>query len=176
MHHHRHNRTTTAIAPPQSHHHNRTTTITPPQSHHRCQIDLRSYEAFHGWSFVVQLIPAVGVIAFTALGLGPLLRACMILFLQYTEPVILPSAQSQVVKQRLLNFVRSSSTEIDSTSCTFNDAQLNEYWRTSVPSIWAVGEMLLDRMNLIPVVVRVSIRILAVIQGLHSPGLQLSFI
>nr|GEY23646.1 mechanosensitive ion channel protein 3, chloroplastic isoform X1 [Tanacetum cinerariifolium] len=66
-----------------------------------------SYEAFHGWSLVVQLILAVGVIAFAAWGLGPLL----------------------------------------------------------------LGETLLDRMNLIPVDFRVSIRILAVIQGLHSPRL-----
>nr|GFA84182.1 mechanosensitive ion channel protein 2, chloroplastic-like isoform X1 [Tanacetum cinerariifolium] len=33
-----------------------------------------SYEAFHGLSLVVQLIPAVGIIAFAAWGLGPLLR------------------------------------------------------------------------------------------------------
>ncbi|GKB26466.1 hypothetical protein Tco_0865867, partial [Tanacetum coccineum] len=110
----------------------------------------RSYEAFHGRSLVVQLIPAVGVIAFAAWGLGPLLRACRILFLQkkdnswtrvndnqvmtsyiqplllwggvvfisrhsysqFTELVILPSAPSQVVKQRLLNFVRSLSTSL----------------------------------------------------------------
>nr|GEU95006.1 signal peptide peptidase-like 2 [Tanacetum cinerariifolium] len=50
------------------------------------------------------------VTAFAAWGPGPLLRACRILFLQCTQPVILPSAPSQVVKQRLLNFVRSSST------------------------------------------------------------------
>ncbi|GKB10522.1 hypothetical protein Tco_0844445, partial [Tanacetum coccineum] len=112
--------------------------------------DHGSYEAFRGWSLVVQLIPAVGVIAFAAWGLGPLLRACRILFLQkkdnswtrvndnqvmtsyiqplllwggvvfisrhsysqFTELVILPSAPSQVVKQRLLNFVRSLSTSL----------------------------------------------------------------
>ncbi|GJT98129.1 ulp1 protease family, C-terminal catalytic domain-containing protein [Tanacetum coccineum] len=74
---------------------------------------------------VLQLFPAVGVIAFAAWGLGPLLRAYMILFKQKndntwtkskehqcTEPVILPSVPSQVVKQRLLNFVRSLSTGI----------------------------------------------------------------
>nr|GEY45228.1 hypothetical protein [Tanacetum cinerariifolium] len=43
---------------------------------------MRSYEAFHGLSLVVQLIPAVGIIDFAAWGLGPLLRASRIHFLQ----------------------------------------------------------------------------------------------
>ncbi|PWA73767.1 MSCS-like 3 [Artemisia annua] len=110
----------------------------------------RSYEAFHGRSLVVQLIPAVGIIAFAAWGLGPLLRACRILFWQKNdnswtkskehqvmtsyiqplllwggavlicrvlEPVILPSAPSQAVKQRLLNFVRSLSTVLAFAYC-----------------------------------------------------------
>ncbi|KAL7596626.1 hypothetical protein Lser_V15G31021 [Lactuca serriola] len=110
----------------------------------------RSYEAFHGRSLVVQLIPAVGVIAFAAWGLGPLMRVFRILFLQKSdnswnkskeyqvmtsyvqplllwggavlicrilEPVILPSASSQAVKQRLLNFVRSLSTVLAFAYC-----------------------------------------------------------
>ncbi|KAK9063153.1 hypothetical protein SSX86_017023 [Deinandra increscens subsp. villosa] len=110
----------------------------------------RSYEAFHGRSLVVQLIPAVGVIAFAAWGLGPILRVCRVFFLQkddsnwnkskehqvmtsyiqplllwggavlicrVLEPVILPSASSQVVKQRLLNFVRSLSTVLAFAYC-----------------------------------------------------------
>nr|GEW27328.1 hypothetical protein [Tanacetum cinerariifolium] len=47
----------------------------------------KSYEAFHGLSLVVQLIPAVGIITFAAWGLGPLLRASRVL-----EPVILHSS------------------------------------------------------------------------------------
>ncbi|XP_024976873.1 mechanosensitive ion channel protein 2, chloroplastic-like isoform X1 [Cynara cardunculus var. scolymus] len=110
----------------------------------------RSYEAFHGRSLVVQLIPAVGIIAFAAWGLGPLMRVCRILFLQKSDnswnkskeqqvmtsyiqplllwggaviicrvldPVILPSAPSQAVKQRLLNFVRSLSTVLAFAYC-----------------------------------------------------------
>lgn len=110
----------------------------------------RSYEAFHGRSLVVQLIPAVGIIAFAAWGLGPLMRGFRILFLQKSdnswnkskeyqvmtsyvqplllwggavlicrilEPVILPSASSQAVKQRLLNFVRSLSTVLAFAYC-----------------------------------------------------------
>ncbi|GJY92526.1 mechanosensitive ion channel protein 2, chloroplastic-like protein isoform X1 [Tanacetum coccineum] len=127
---------------------------------------------------VLQLFLAVGVIAFAAWGLGPLSRAYGILFNQKndntwtkskehqcTEPVILPSVPSQVVKQRLLNFVRSLSTgicillieatnaETNSTSTTFIDAQLDEYSCTSVPSIWVVGDVT-DRMNLTPVAFR----------------------
>ncbi|GKD49992.1 glutathione reductase, chloroplastic [Tanacetum coccineum] len=110
--------------------------------------------SFHGWS-----------LAFAAWGLGPLSRAYRILFKQCTEPVILPSVPSQVVKQRLLNFVRSLSTgicillieatnaETNSTSTTFIDAQLDEYSCTSVPSIWVVGDVT-DRMNLTPVAFR----------------------
>ncbi|KAI3795221.1 hypothetical protein L1987_37870 [Smallanthus sonchifolius] len=41
---------------------------------------LLSYEAFHGRSLVVQLIPAVGIIAFAAWGLVPLLRSVHGLF------------------------------------------------------------------------------------------------
>ncbi|KAI3811890.1 hypothetical protein L1987_16586 [Smallanthus sonchifolius] len=44
-----------------------------------------SYEAFHGRSLVVQLIPAVGIIAFAAWGLGPLLRVCRVFFLQKND-------------------------------------------------------------------------------------------
>lgn len=110
----------------------------------------RSYEAFHGRSLVVQLIPAVGIIAFAAWGLGPLMRVCRILFLQKSDnswnkskeqqvmtsyiqplllwggaviicrvldPIILPSAPSQAVKQRLLNFVRSLSTVLAFAYC-----------------------------------------------------------
>ncbi|KAL4566074.1 hypothetical protein LXL04_030184 [Taraxacum kok-saghyz] len=110
----------------------------------------RSYEAFHGRSLVVQLIPAIGIIAFGAWGLGPLMRVCRVLFLQKSdnswnkskeyqvmtsyvqplllwggavlicrilEPVILPSASSQAVKQRLLNFVRSLSTVLAFAYC-----------------------------------------------------------
>ncbi|KAI3718030.1 hypothetical protein L1987_70016 [Smallanthus sonchifolius] len=110
----------------------------------------RSYEAFHGRSLVVQLIPAVGIIAFAAWGLGPLLRVCRVFFLQKNddnwnkskehqvmtsyiqplllwggavlicrvlEPVILPSASSQAVKQRLLNFFRSLSTVLAFAYC-----------------------------------------------------------
>nr|GEZ44688.1 mechanosensitive ion channel protein 2, chloroplastic-like isoform X1 [Tanacetum cinerariifolium] len=43
----------------------------------------RSYDAFHGLSLIVQFIPAVGIIAFAAWGLGPLLLL---------EPVILHSS------------------------------------------------------------------------------------
>ncbi|KAI3685960.1 hypothetical protein L1987_79629 [Smallanthus sonchifolius] len=110
----------------------------------------RSYEAFHGRSLVVQLIPAVGIIAFAAWSLGPLLRVCRVIFLQKNdnnwnnskehlvmtsyiqplllwggtalicrvlEPVILPSASSQAIKQRLLNFVRSLSTVLAFAYC-----------------------------------------------------------
>ncbi|KAJ9567789.1 hypothetical protein OSB04_003755 [Centaurea solstitialis] len=99
---------------------------------------------------LVQLIPAVGIIAFAAWGLGPLMRVCRILFLQKSDnswnkskeqqmmtsyiqplllwggavficrvldPVILPSAPSQAVKQRLLNFVRSLSTVLAFAYC-----------------------------------------------------------
>ncbi|XP_076923335.1 mechanosensitive ion channel protein 2, chloroplastic-like [Bidens hawaiensis] len=110
----------------------------------------RSYEAFHGQSLVVQLIPAVGIIAFAAWGIGPLLRVCRVIFLQkndnnwdkskehqvmtsYIQPLllwggavlicrvlelfILPSASSQAVKLRLLNFVRSLSTVLAFAYC-----------------------------------------------------------
>ncbi|GJV29915.1 putative ribonuclease H-like domain-containing protein [Tanacetum coccineum] len=96
----------------------------------------------------------------TAVAMG-----CCCPYMQCTEPVILPSVPSQVVKQRLLNFVRSLSTgicillieatnaETNSTSTTFIDAQLDEYSCTSVPSIWVVGDVT-DRMNLTPVAFR----------------------
>nr|GEW52602.1 hypothetical protein [Tanacetum cinerariifolium] len=134
------------------HCHNRTTTVT---------IAPLSYEAFHGWSLVVQLIPAVGVISFVAWCLGPLLCARKILFLQKndnswtrvndnqcTEPVILPSAPSQVVKQRLLNFVRSSSTVQVAHSMMPNSMNI----RVLRFHLFGQLETLLDRMNLIPVV------------------------
>ncbi|KAJ7958919.1 mechanosensitive ion channel protein 2, chloroplastic-like [Quillaja saponaria] len=110
----------------------------------------RSYDALRGSPVVLQLITAVGIIAFAAWGLGPLLRAGRILFLQSADsswkkssshyvmtsylqplllwtgatlicraldPVVLPSEASQVVKQRLLNFVRSLSTVLAFAYC-----------------------------------------------------------
>lgn len=110
----------------------------------------RSYDALRGNPHVLKLIPAVGIIAFAAWGLGPLMRMGRIVFLHRTDsswkksrthyfmtsylqplllwtgailicraldPVVLPSEASQVVKQRLLNFVRSLSTVLAFTYC-----------------------------------------------------------
>ncbi|GKB71834.1 hypothetical protein Tco_0933246, partial [Tanacetum coccineum] len=131
----------------------------------------RSYEAFHGRSLVVQLIPAVGIIAFAAWGLGPLLRACRILFLQKNnnswakskehqvmtsciqplllwdgavlicsvlEPVILPSAPSQAVKQWLLNFVRSLSTVLAFAYCLLRWV-MNLLEKLSYSAVWVAS-------------------------------------
>ncbi|XP_020212306.1 mechanosensitive ion channel protein 3, chloroplastic isoform X1 [Cajanus cajan] len=110
----------------------------------------RSYNALQGNPVLVQLLPALGIIAFAVCGLEPLLRLSRILFLQRTDsswkksssryimtsyfqplllwtgamlvcraldPLVLPSETSQVVKQRLLNFVRSLSTVISFAYC-----------------------------------------------------------
>ncbi|KAK7353005.1 hypothetical protein VNO80_18437 [Phaseolus coccineus] len=110
----------------------------------------RSYDALRGNPVLLQLIPALGIIAFAVCGLEPLLRISRVLFLQRTDsswkksssryamtsyfqplllwtgamlicraldPVVLPSNSSQVVKQRLLNFVRSLSTVISFAYC-----------------------------------------------------------
>ncbi|XP_019417307.1 PREDICTED: mechanosensitive ion channel protein 3, chloroplastic-like isoform X2 [Lupinus angustifolius] len=110
----------------------------------------RSYDALRGSPVLLQLIPALGLIAFTVYGLEPLLRLSRVLFLQKTDsswkksssryvmtsyfqplllwsgamlicraldPLVLPSEASQVVKQRLLNFVRSLSTVISFAYC-----------------------------------------------------------
>ncbi|CAJ1974020.1 unnamed protein product [Sphenostylis stenocarpa] len=110
----------------------------------------RSYAALQGNPVLLQLIPALGIIAFAVCGLEPLLRLSRVLFLQRTDsswkksssryimtsyfqplllwtgamlvcraldPIVLPSKSSQVVKQRLLNFVRSLSTVISFAYC-----------------------------------------------------------
>ncbi|KAL5559976.1 hypothetical protein UlMin_036187 [Ulmus minor] len=110
----------------------------------------RSYDALRGSPLVLQLIPAVGVIAFASWGLGPLMRLGRVLFFNRTDnswkkssshyvmtsylqplllwsgaallcrafdPVVLPSATSQAVKQRLLNFVRALSTVLAFAYC-----------------------------------------------------------
>ncbi|KAL5145251.1 Mechanosensitive ion channel protein 2, chloroplastic [Glycine soja] len=115
----------------------------------------RSYDALQGNPIFLQLIPAIGIIAFAVCGLEPLLRLSRVLFLQSTDiswkksssqsimtsyiqplllwtgamlvcriigfraldPLVLPSESSQVVKQRLLNFVRSLSTVISFAYC-----------------------------------------------------------
>ncbi|KAH1253214.1 hypothetical protein GLYMA_04G094300v4 [Glycine max] len=110
----------------------------------------RSYDALQGNPTFLQLIPAIGIIAFAVCGLEPLLRLSRVLFLQSTDsswkksssryimtsyfqplllwtgamlvcraldPLVLPSESSQVVKQRLLNFVRSLSTVISFAYC-----------------------------------------------------------
>ncbi|KAL4579812.1 hypothetical protein LXL04_015979 [Taraxacum kok-saghyz] len=56
-----------------------------------------SYEAFHGRSLVVQLIPAIGIIAFGAWGLGPLMRVCRVLFLQKSDNSWNKSKEYQVM-------------------------------------------------------------------------------
>ncbi|KAJ7965815.1 Mechanosensitive ion channel protein chloroplastic-like [Quillaja saponaria] len=109
---------------------------------------LTRYDALQGSPVVLQLITAVGIVAFAAWGLGSLLRLGRILFLGQTlrkkssshyvmtsylqplllwtgatlicralDPVVLPSEASQVVKQRLLNFVRSLSTVLAFAYC-----------------------------------------------------------
>ncbi|XP_068656157.1 mechanosensitive ion channel protein 2, chloroplastic-like [Aristolochia californica] len=110
----------------------------------------RSYTALHGRPILLQLVPAVGIIAFAIWGLAPLIRHCRNLFFQKNDsnwkksstyhvttsyiqplllwtgatlicrvldPVILPTEASQVVKQRLLNFVRSLSTVLAFAYC-----------------------------------------------------------
>ncbi|WVZ21564.1 hypothetical protein V8G54_008886 [Vigna mungo] len=110
----------------------------------------RSYDALQRNPVLLQLIPALGIIAFAACGLEPLIRLSRVLFLQRTDsswkksssrcimtsyfqplllwigamlicraldPVVLPSKSSQVVKLRLLNFVRSLSTVISFAYC-----------------------------------------------------------
>ncbi|XP_027904173.1 mechanosensitive ion channel protein 2, chloroplastic-like isoform X2 [Vigna unguiculata] len=110
----------------------------------------RSYDALQRNPVLLQLIPALGIIAFAACGLEPLIRLSRVLFLQRTDsswkksssryimtsyfqplllwigamlicraldPIVLPSKSSQVVKQRLLSFVRSLSTVISFAYC-----------------------------------------------------------
>ncbi|KAL7208147.1 hypothetical protein ACSBR1_029988 [Camellia fascicularis] len=45
----------------------------------------RSYNAFHGSPIVLQLVPAVGIIAFAGWGLGPLMRMSRIIFLHKSD-------------------------------------------------------------------------------------------
>ncbi|GKF26654.1 hypothetical protein Tco_0082548, partial [Tanacetum coccineum] len=52
-------------------------------------VPYQSYEAFHGRS--------LGIIAFAAWGLGPLLRACRILFLQKNDNSWAKSKEHQVM-------------------------------------------------------------------------------
>ncbi|XP_059634570.1 mechanosensitive ion channel protein 3, chloroplastic-like isoform X2 [Cornus florida] len=109
----------------------------------------RSYNALEGSSVIIQLVRAIGIIAFAMWGLGPLMRQCRILFLHESDssweksttsylqpwllwigtqlicrtldPVILPSEASHVVKQRFLNFVRSVSTVL---ACAYSLSRL----------------------------------------------------
>ncbi|KAG9440704.1 hypothetical protein H6P81_020869 [Aristolochia fimbriata] len=116
----------------------------------------RSYAALHGRPIVVQLVPAVGIIAFAIWGLAPLMRHSRNLFFQKNDsnwkksktynvttsyvqplllwagatlicrvldPVILPAEASQIVKQRLLNFVRSLSTVLTFAYCLSSSIQ-----------------------------------------------------
>ncbi|XP_030528677.1 mechanosensitive ion channel protein 2, chloroplastic-like isoform X2 [Rhodamnia argentea] len=105
----------------------------------------RSFDSLGGSPFVFKLVPAVGVIAFAAWGLGPLM--CLIrkndnswkkssthyimtsylqplivwtgvtLLCRALDPVVLPTEASQAVKQRLLIFVRSLSTVLAFAFC-----------------------------------------------------------
>nr|GEY28065.1 zinc finger, CCHC-type [Tanacetum cinerariifolium] len=87
-----------------------------------------SYEAFHGLSLVVQLISAVRIIAFDAWGLGPLLRASRILFLQQltrkledqenvTDPVARLRMQSSALRSdALLQNLEASGREQSTTT------------------------------------------------------------
>ncbi|XAR48495.1 hypothetical protein NMG60_11031330 [Bertholletia excelsa] len=110
----------------------------------------RSYGALQRSPFVLQLAPAVGLIAFAMWGLGPLMHLSRILFLNKSDdswqrsgthhvmtsylqpmllwtgatlicrsldPIVLPTEASQVVKQRLLNFIRSLSTVLAFAYC-----------------------------------------------------------
>lgn len=110
----------------------------------------RSCNALRGRPLVLQLVPAVSIVAFAAWGLGPLMRLSRNLFLNKTDsswkksstyyvltyylqplllwigamlicraldPIILPSKESQAVKQRLLIFIRSLSTVLASAYC-----------------------------------------------------------
>ncbi|XP_068653730.1 mechanosensitive ion channel protein 2, chloroplastic-like isoform X2 [Aristolochia californica] len=110
----------------------------------------RSYTTLHGRPILLQLVPAVGIIAFVIWGLTPLMRHSRNLFFQRNDsnwkksstyhvitsyiqplllwagatlicrvldPIILPTEASQVVKQRLLNFVRSLSTVLAFAYC-----------------------------------------------------------
>ncbi|XP_034674182.1 mechanosensitive ion channel protein 3, chloroplastic-like isoform X2 [Vitis riparia] len=109
----------------------------------------RSCNALRGRPLVLQLVPAVSIVAFAAWGLGPLMRLSRNLFLntdsswkksstyyvltyylqplllwigamlicRALDPIILPSKESQAVKQRLLIFIRSLSTVLASAYC-----------------------------------------------------------
>ncbi|KAF8024751.1 hypothetical protein BT93_F1811 [Corymbia citriodora subsp. variegata] len=110
----------------------------------------RSFDSLGGSPLVFKLVPAVGVIAFAAWGLGPLMRFVKVVFLhkddnswkkssthyimtsyfqplivwmgvtlicRALDPVVLPTEASQVVKQRLLIFVRSLSTVLAFAFC-----------------------------------------------------------
>ncbi|KAH7673520.1 MscS family membrane protein [Dioscorea alata] len=110
----------------------------------------RSYHAFRASPLALQLIPAVGIIAFAVWGLGPFLRHSRNLFLHKNDnnwkksttyyvftsylqplllwagatficgvldPLVLPSTASQVVKHRLVSFVRSLSTVLAFAYC-----------------------------------------------------------
>ncbi|CAK9163617.1 unnamed protein product [Ilex paraguariensis] len=60
--------------------------FTEAQPRNSTKVDLLwSYNACHGRSIVLQLIPAVGIIAFAAWGLGPLMRLSRILFLHKSD-------------------------------------------------------------------------------------------
>ncbi|KAL6317087.1 hypothetical protein AAG906_029839 [Vitis piasezkii] len=111
----------------------------------------RSCNALQGSPLLLQLVPAVSIVAFATWGLGPLMRLSRNLFLNKTDnsswkksstyyvmtyylrplllwigamlicraldPIILPSKESQAVKQRLLIFIRSLSTVLASACC-----------------------------------------------------------
>ncbi|KAJ8451887.1 hypothetical protein Cgig2_007370 [Carnegiea gigantea] len=117
------------------------------QLHHHL---LQSCDALKGSPLVEKLVPAVGIIIFALLGLGPLVRISRNLFLHktdsswrkstasyvmtsYLQPVLLwtgaalicraldtiamPTAASELVKQRLLTFVKSLSTVLALAYC-----------------------------------------------------------
>ncbi|KAJ0041450.1 hypothetical protein Pint_27689 [Pistacia integerrima] len=115
----------------------------------------KSYNVLQGSPFVLQLLPAIGVIAFAVWGLGPLVRhsrnillhkndnnwkksrtryvmtsyiqplllwsgallICRCVSCRTLDPVVLPTEASQVVKLRLLNFIRSLSTVLAFAYC-----------------------------------------------------------
>ncbi|CAA6657790.1 unnamed protein product [Spirodela intermedia] len=123
----------------------------------------RPYNTLDGSPLSYQLVPAVGVIAFTLWGLGPLIRLCRWMLLKRNDnnwtksrtyyiftsyirplllwssvificrvlnPVTLPSEASQVVKQRLLNFVRSLSTVLTFSFCISSLIQQSQNYFT----------------------------------------------
>lgn len=110
----------------------------------------RSSNALKGSPLVEKLVPAVGIIIFALLGLGPLVRISRNMFLHktdsswrkstasyvmtsYLQPVLLwtgaalicraldtiamPTTASELVKQRLLTFVKSLSTVLAFAYC-----------------------------------------------------------